>query len=112
MHKLTRNLLKSIHSDEIILPDEKTLNLPVKVLQFGTGNFLRAFVDSLLQIANNKGLFNGRVVVIQSTSEGRADLLNEANGLFTHIARGIYKGQPKEEIRIVEIGRASCRERV
>ena len=101
MHKLTRNLLKSIHSDEIILPDEKTLNLPVKVLQFGTGNFLRAFVDSLLQIANNKGLFNGRVVVIQSTSEGRADLLNEANGLFTHIARGIYKGQPKEEIRIV-----------
>lgn len=62
---------------------------------------MRAFVDSLIQIANNENVFGGRVTIIQPIPEGRADAINASDGLFTHIARGMYKGQPKEEIRIV-----------
>ncbi len=101
MQRLARNSLKNILSKEVIFPKEETLDLPVKVLQFGEGNFLRAFVDSLIQIANNENVFGGRVTIIQPIPEGRADAINASDGLFTHIARGMYKGQPKEEIRIV-----------
>ena len=32
---------------------------PIKVVQFGEGNFLRAFVDYMIDIANEQGLFDG-----------------------------------------------------
>ena len=35
---------------------------PVRVLQFGEGNFLRAFVDYMFDICNEKGLFDGSIV--------------------------------------------------
>ena len=41
-------------------------NRPIKVVQFGEGNFLRAFVDWMLQELNNAGLFNGDIAVVQT----------------------------------------------
>lgn len=32
---------------------------PIKVVQFGEGNFLRAFVDYMIDIANEQGKFDG-----------------------------------------------------
>jgi tagaturonate reductase len=98
---LTRDNLKNIQLEEVLLPKTNTLDLPIKVMQFGEGNFLRAFVDSLIQMANDKDIFKGKVIIIQPIPEGRADAINASDGIFTHIARGIHQGQPKEEIRIV-----------
>ena len=37
-------------------------NAPEKVMQFGEGNFLRAFVDDFIDIANEKSGFNGKAL--------------------------------------------------
>ena len=61
---------------------------PVKVLQFGEGGFLRGFVDWMLQKLNDQGLWNGSVAVVQPIEKGLCELLDEQNGVFTHIIRG------------------------
>ena len=43
---------------------------PVKVLQFGEGNFLRAFVDYMIDIANEQGKFNGDIVLVKPIEFG------------------------------------------
>lgn len=74
---------------------------PVKVLQFGEGNFLRAFVDYFFDLANEKAGYNGKVVVVQPIATGRAKEINEQNGLYTVILRGIKDGEKVVEKRIV-----------
>ena len=49
---------------------------PERVLQFGEGNFLRAFGDWMINAMNARGLFRGRVVVVQPIERGTVDLLN------------------------------------
>ena len=61
---------------------------PVKVLQFGEGGFLRGFVDWMLQKLNDQNLWNGSVVVVQPIENGLCELLNEQNGIYTHVIRG------------------------
>ncbi len=61
---------------------------PIKVLQFGEGGFLRGFVDWMLQKLNDAELWNGSVVVAQPIENGLCDILEEQNGLYTHIIRG------------------------
>ena len=61
---------------------------PIKVLQFGEGGFLRGFVDWMLQKLNDQNLWNGSVVVAQPIENGLCELLNEQNGLYTHVIRG------------------------
>lgn len=68
-------------------------SLPERVLQFGEGNFLRAFADWYIQKANDKGVFNGRVVIAQPTPHGRADFLNEQNSFYTVAVRGRDNGE-------------------
>lgn len=77
-------------------------NLPVKVLQFGEGNFLRAFVDYLIDILNEKELFNGAVTLCQPIAQGLADKINEQDGLYTVLLRGIEDGKPVQKRRIVK----------
>ena len=38
---------------------------PIKVIQFGEGNFLRAFVDYMIDIANEKGAFDGDIAIVK-----------------------------------------------
>ncbi len=57
-------------------------------VQFGGGGFLRGFFDWMLQEANDAGVYDGSVVVVQSTSGGVADALMRQNGQYTQILRG------------------------
>ncbi|MGN1169209.1 MAG: tagaturonate reductase, partial [Acutalibacteraceae bacterium] len=52
---------------------KKEVRYPEKVLQFGEGNFLRAFADYLIDIMNEKGLFGGSVVLCQPIENGLCD---------------------------------------
>jgi tagaturonate reductase len=66
---------------------------PERVLQFGEGNFLRAFVDWMFHRMNESGVFNGSAVVVQPLESGLVDLLNEQDGLYTLYLRGIADGK-------------------
>ena len=48
---------------------------PVKVLQFGEGNFLRAFVDWIIDLLNEKGDFNGSVMMVQPLAKGMGEMI-------------------------------------
>ncbi len=74
------------------IPDAQLLHLPEKVLQFGTGVLLRGLHDYFIDKANKKGIFNGRVVVVKSTSQGSADAFTVQNNLYTQWVRGIAAG--------------------
>ncbi len=72
--QLSKKNLKNIKAQPgFIIPDEKLLSLPEKVLQFGTGVLLRGLPDYFIDKANRQGVFNGRVVIVKSTSQGGTD---------------------------------------
>ncbi len=75
--------------------------LKEKVLQFGEGNFLRAFVDFLIDELNSKGIFNGGIVVAQPINQGMVHIVNEQEGLYTAIARGLEGGKPVSRKKLV-----------
>jgi len=101
--KLSR---KAIESGEIKLPGNVRYNpcgnLPEKVIQFGEGNFLRAFANWMFARLADEKLFDGSVVVVQPIDKGRIDALNAQGGLSTLIMRGYNNGVPAEEIEIVK----------
>jgi len=74
---------------------------PIRAAQFGEGNFLRAFVDHMLDIANEKGIFGGSVAVIKPTSRGNLDKFRQQDCLYTVILRGRENGGVVNESRIV-----------
>jgi tagaturonate reductase len=76
---------------------------PIKVVQFGEGNFLRAFVDPFIQTLNEKGLFDGNVAVIQPMPQGRVRDLEQQDGLYTLILEGIDQGKVVSERKIVDV---------
>lgn len=71
--------------------------LPERVLQFGEGGFLRAFVEPMIDSMNRQGLFNGRVVIVQPIPHGLVNVLNEQNGEYTLILRGLRNGRLVDE---------------
>lgn len=74
---------------------------PVKVLQFGEGNFLRAFVDYMIDIANESGEFNGDIVLVKPIEFGSLDLFHKQECQYTVQLRGIADGEAKRINRIV-----------
>jgi tagaturonate reductase len=74
---------------------------PVRILQIGDGNFLRAFADWMIDVANGAGVFNGEVIVAQPLARGIADRMNEQDGLFTVLLRGVQNGAAVDDRRIV-----------
>lgn len=102
MVKLNKELLKSdfkFPKDLMVQPFPD--DLPERVIQFGEGNFLRAFVDWMFHQMNKQNLFNGRVVVVQPIAQGLVDRLNEQDGLYTLILRGLKDGKPTELKEII-----------
>lgn len=95
--KLSRFTIKNIEHDAVTLPDEALFELPEKVLQFGTGVLLRGLPDYFIDKANRQGLFNGRVVIVKSTSQGDTSSFEKQDGLYTLCIRGIENGQKVEE---------------
>ena len=71
--------------------------LPEKVLQFGTGVLLRGLPDYYIDKANKQGIFNGRVVVVKSTTSGSTHDFESQDNLYTHCVRGFVHGNIVEE---------------
>lgn len=74
---------------------------PVKVLQFGEGNFMRAFVDYFFDISNEKAGFNGKVALVQPISQGLTELVNKQEGLYTLYLRGSENGEKVDKKRVI-----------
>ena len=75
---------------------------PVKVLQFGEGNFLRAFVDYFIDIMNERTDFNGSVALVKPISIGTLfPAFKEQDYRYTVMLRGIVDGEKVEQSRIV-----------
>ena len=76
-------------------------NAPEKVMQFGEGNFLRAFVDYFFDVSNEKVGYNGKVVLVQPIAQGLTDLINQQEGLYTLYLRGNEKGVKVDDKRVI-----------
>ena len=66
---------------------------PERIIQFGEGNFLRAFVDWIIYNMNEKTDFNSSVVVVQPIEKGMVDMLNAQDCLYHVNLQGLDKGQ-------------------
>lgn len=75
--------------------------LPVKVLQFGEGNFLRAFVDWIIDKLNTETDFNGGITVVQPIKEGMVKMLNDQDGLYHVWLNGLSQGKQVDEKRLI-----------
>ena len=75
------------------------IDRPVRVCQFGEGNFLRAFVDYMVDIANEKGLFDGSIVLIKPIEYGTTERFHKQDCQYTLQLRGRVKGEPYVETR-------------
>ena len=98
MERLTFQTLEKIGYQGYLLKDA-----PERVLQFGEGNFLRAFADNFIDLMNEKAGFNGKVVLVQPRGghPEAADRFQEQNGLYTLILRGRDNGKPVERTRVI-----------
>ncbi len=83
------------------IESKKYTEYPERILQFGEGNFLRAFVDWMIDLSNEQGKLKSRVVLVQPIESGLADVINEQNGQYTLVMRGNEKGRAREEKRII-----------
>ncbi|WP_202076593.1 tagaturonate reductase [Caldalkalibacillus salinus] len=76
---------------------------PVKAVQIGEGNFIRAFVDWMVDQCNLQGVFKGTIAATQPREQGAPKLqkLRQQDGLFTLVSRGLVEGQVTEEHQVV-----------
>jgi tagaturonate reductase len=88
--------MKPLNRQNIDVP-----NRPIKVIQFGEGNFLRGFVDWMIDLMNEKTDFNGDVQVVQPLPQGLGEMLNEQEGLFHVLLQGIQAGEIIQENRLI-----------
>ncbi len=96
MEKLNYEVLKQSGYEGYILE-----NAPEKVLQFGEGNFLRAFVNYWFDLANEKAGWNGKCCLVQPIAPGLAKLINEQEGLYTLYLRGSQAGKKVDDKRVI-----------
>ncbi|RNL95250.1 tagaturonate reductase [Sinomicrobium pectinilyticum] len=80
---------------------ELEAKFPVKVVQFGEGNFLRAFVDYVIDKLNEEADFQAGVAVVQPLENGLVNLLNDQDGLYTLFMKGVQKGEEIQEKRLI-----------
>lgn len=73
---------------------------PIKIVQFGEGNFLRGFVDYIVDVSNEKGTFNGDVAIVKAR-QGSLDKFRAQDHLFTVSLRGIKNGKLHVENRVI-----------
>lgn len=74
---------------------------PIRVAQFGTGNFLRAFADYMIDAANEKGYFDGDVVMVKQVPGGGPDRLAAQGGQYHVILQGKQDGRIVDEVRTI-----------
>lgn len=98
MRKLSYETLKELNYQGYLLE-----NAPERVLQFGEGNFLRAFADYFIDIMNERAGFNSKVILVQPTGRGQKvhDFMNEQDGLYTLFLRGSEEGREVNRKRVI-----------
>ncbi len=96
MKKLSYQTLEEIQYDGYLLKEA-----PERVIQFGEGNFLRAFVDYFIDVLNEKAGFDSKVVLCQPIAPGLADVINEQEGLYTLFLRGFQNGEAVNKKRVI-----------
>ncbi len=74
-----------------------------RVIQFGEGGFLRGFVDYFLYKLNEKGVWEGKVVVVQPIEKGMCDLLMKQNCEYNLYLRGIEQGKVVNERTHIDV---------
>ena len=79
----------------------KKVDRPIKVLQFGEGNFLRAFVDYMIDVANEKGVFDGDIVLVKPIEFGNLDRFHAQDCIYTVSLRGLVDGEVAEVNRTI-----------
>tara|TARA_R110001592_G_scaffold47198_4_gene149787 strand:- start:7025 stop:8470 length:1446 start_codon:yes stop_codon:yes gene_type:complete len=75
--------------------------LPIKIIQFGEGNFLRAFIGYAFQELNKSVNFNAGIAVVQPIDKGLVKILNDQDGLYTLFMKGVKKGKEIQEIELI-----------
>lgn len=75
---------------------------PVKVLQFGEGNFMRAFVDWIIHTMNQKTDFNGDIQMVQPIDAGLGQLINGQEGLYHVVLNGILHNKMVNETTLID----------
>ena len=75
---------------------------PERVLQFGGGNFLRGFVDWIIQHLNENTDFKGNVVIVKPTPGGEYKSLREQDGLFHTILSGSRNEKGFQDIKLID----------
>ena len=102
MERLTYKALEAQGYEGYLLKEA-----PERVLQFGDGNFLRAFADHFIDEMNEKAGFDTKVVVVQPNAPALNPKLNEQEGLYTLFLRGRENGEQVNHKRVI-----SCVSRV
>lgn len=98
MNQLFREHLRRLRNNpDVIVPDDSIFQLPEKIIQFGTGAFLRGLADYYVDKANRQGIFNGRIVVIKSTDQGDLKAFERQDNLYTLAMKGVQNGKLVEE---------------
>lgn len=97
MSKLNKGTISNVSAKEGEQDFLSLMALPEKVLQFGTGVLLRGLPDEYIDLANKKGIFNGRVLVVKSTDTPGSDDFQQQDGLYTVVVRGFENGQPLDK---------------
>ena len=86
--------------------NKETANKPVRperIIQFGEGNFLRAFVDWIIYNMNQKTDFNSSVVIVQPLGKGMIDTLNNQDCLYHVNLQGLDKGQVVNSLTMIDV---------
>ena len=100
MEKLSYQTLEDMGFEGYLLREA-----PERILQFGTGNFLRAFAEDFIDQMNEKANFRSKVVLVQPiphhTSPNTQDYINGQEGLYTLFLRGAQNGQAATEKRVI-----------
>ena len=99
MENVSRTMLAKTGYTGYLVPEDA----PEKVLQFGEGNFLRAFVDRFIDMANEATGWNGRVVMVQPIRGAYefADGINAQDCLYTVLVRGREDGIEVDDARLI-----------
>ena len=74
-----------------------------KIIQFGEGNFLRAFIEWIVWKTNQKTDFNASVVVVQPIEKGMVGWLNEQDGLYHLNLQGLLDGKPVDSVDLIDV---------
>ena len=96
METLNYEVLEKSGYEGYILKDA-----PEKVLQFGEGNFLRAFVNYWFDVSNEKVGWNGKCCLVQPIAPGLAKMINAQQGLYTLYLRGRQNGEKVDAKRVI-----------